>query len=582
MIAGSLSSVFAQAGAHFTVVEGSLGISTTNGQFGSAWADIDGDGDLDHLVVGQGQYPVLYRNDGELFTDITVEAGLDTLNITYGNQPNLFDFDGDGDLDILLAKGLTLLRNDNGLFKNISADAGLTTDVIEDKEAYWSAAVGDIDADGDLDIAVAGGTKGANSLYGPLVVLQNDNGVYSNITSEIIGIDLPTLESWGIKWIDYDNDNDLDLWVPTIRTPEEKTVLLNNNIGEFDWVTNEAFLADSINDAIVSAWGDFNNDGFPDLYTVPFNSTAGESYNKAQLWKNNGDGTFSDLAPEQEMDTAPSSRCVCWGDYDNDGDLDLLVGGRTVAQTLFQNNDGIFVNVATEAGCDFADGAYRNVFLIDYDNDGFLDMHLSKGDNDMRKILHNDGNSNHWIVIKPLGVTKNTTGIGARVVVVAGGKTMTRIIESTGPGLSGGNLWAHFGLGSAATIESITVTWPSGVVDVVNNVAADRYVTFKEGEGIIVGVEDSNTIPTSYSLSQNYPNPFNPETTIEFSVPGKSDVRIELVNTLGQVVKVIANGNYNAGTHRAKLNASDLASGVYFYKLVAGDFVNVKKLVLMK
>lgn len=97
-----------------------------------------------------------------------------------------------------------------------------------------------------------------------------------------------------------------------------------------------------------------------------------------------------------------------------------------------------------------------------------------------------------------------------------------------------------------------------------------------------VDVEDESPLPAKFKLGQNYPNPFNPETTIDFSVPQKSDVRIELVNTLGQVVKEIISGNFIAGSHQVKLNASDLSSGIYFYKLIAGNFVDVKKLVLMK
>ncbi|MFH1198182.1 MAG: T9SS type A sorting domain-containing protein [bacterium] len=98
----------------------------------------------------------------------------------------------------------------------------------------------------------------------------------------------------------------------------------------------------------------------------------------------------------------------------------------------------------------------------------------------------------------------------------------------------------------------------------------------------VVSVENVNSIPAKFELGQNYPNPFNPETTIDFSIPEKSDVRIELINTLGQVVKEIANGSFDAGSHQVKLNASNLSSGVYFYKLIAGNFTDIKKLVLMK
>lgn len=97
-----------------------------------------------------------------------------------------------------------------------------------------------------------------------------------------------------------------------------------------------------------------------------------------------------------------------------------------------------------------------------------------------------------------------------------------------------------------------------------------------------VDVEQEAQKPTSYSLSQNYPNPFNPETTIEFTLPVGSKVRLALYDILGREIKVLASGNYNAGKHQVKLNASNLASGVYFYKLEANDFISVKKLVLMK
>lgn len=97
-----------------------------------------------------------------------------------------------------------------------------------------------------------------------------------------------------------------------------------------------------------------------------------------------------------------------------------------------------------------------------------------------------------------------------------------------------------------------------------------------------VDVESEIQKPTAYELSQNYPNPFNPETTIEFTLPVSSKVRLALYDILGREVKIMASGNFNAGRHQIKLNASNLASGVYFYKLEANDFISVKKLVLMK
>ena len=220
------------------------------------------------------------------------------------------------------------------------------------------------------------------------------------------------------------------------------------------------------------------------------------------------------------------------------------------------------------------------------DNDGFLDLYLGNF-NGSKTMLHNDGNDNHWIVIKPQGVTNNTAGIGARIRVVAGDLSMIRDIQAGAGAMTNGYIWGYFGLGNATkaatNVDSVIVTWPNGDVDVSTDVPADKYYTFVEGVGVITGVEDRrDNIPARYALGQNYPNPFNPTTTISFTLPERADVRLVLVNTLGQVVKEIAVGKYNAGTHEVGLDASDLASGIYFYRLEANEFNSVRKLVLLK
>ena len=564
----------------FTATENNLGLNSTLGQFGTGWADFDGDGDLDLLIVGQGTSKhVLYMNNNGVFKDTSKLIRSSVGD--YGKQPVWFDYNGDNKLDFILASGLYLFKQTDSGFYNVSSKVGLST--IKDKDSYWSVAVGDYDMDGDLDIAVAGGSQGTSKLMGPLVILRYDDSVFTNATEEVFGV--ISLESWGITWVDFDNDGDLDLWAPTIRTPGEKNAMLINNQGaEFIYGTTDVFIADSLNDALVSGWADYNNDGYMDLMTTPFNTTPDTSYNHEQFWRNNGNGTLTDIGPQLGFTSAPNARGLAWGDYDNDGDLDLLMGKRNPdTLELWRNDAGQFVNVATEAGVAFSDLMWRGVHFVDYDNDGFLDILLANGDPAKAgsKLLHNTGNSNHWIVIKPKGTGKNTAGIGARVRVVAGGLSMIRDIEGTGPGLTSGKLWAHFGLGSATQADSVIIRWPTGTIDVSTNVAADRYWVFEEGVG--VGVNDkSNTIPSGYMLGQNYPNPFNPTTTIQFSLPVQSSVRLVLVNVLGQVVKELANGDYVAGSHQVKLDASNLSTGIYFYKLQADNFVDVKKLVIMK
>jgi hypothetical protein len=564
----------------FTAAENNLGITSTVGQFGSGWADFDNDGDLDLLIVAQGGKHVLYRNDNGSFTDVAAETKLSASTVTtFGNQPAWFDYDHDGDLDLLLAKGLFLYCQTDTGFADCSAAAGL--DLVPDKGSFWSVAVGDYDKDGDLDIAAAGGSTGASSLMGPLVMLYNDNGVYVDMAQVYT-----ELESWGMAWVDFDNDGDLDLWAPAIRSPEEDNMLLLNTDGSFENVASDVFAADSINDAIVSGWADYDNDGDMDLFAIPFNSTAGVSYNKSQFWRNEGDGTFSDIAAELGLATPFFSRCFSWGDYDNDGDQDLLIGMRDGTQLLYRNDAGQFTDVAAEAGVNFTAGGYRGVHFVDYDNDGFLDIYLAKGDTPFdKKLLHNPGNSNHWIVIKPKGVTDNTAGIGARVRVVAGGQGMIRDIEGSGPGLTSGKLWAHFGLGSASAADSVIIQWPTGAVDVSTNVPADQYYTLEQGKGVLSGIADrsgTKNSPVGYGLSQNFPNPFNPAASIRFQLPEKCSVRLVLMNALGTVVRKIAEGEYGAGSHEFTVDAENLATGVYFFRMETGRFNSVKKCLIVK
>jgi hypothetical protein len=302
---------------------------------------------------------------------------------------------------------------------------------------------------------------------------------------------------------------------------------------------------------------------------------------------NNGDGTFTDVAPALGMDSliidvAFAHRGASFGDYDNDGDQDLLIGRRsTITQDLWRNNgDGTFTYVSDLAGINAIGSDIRSITFVDYDNDGWLDIYLMQNGSSPPFLLHNEGgNDNHWIVFKPKGTTNNTAGIGTRIEVVTGELRQTRWVEAGASGGTNGFLWPHFGLGSVTTIDSVIITWPNGVVDIQTNVAADQYLTITEGT---VGVDDVTQVPTGFALHQNYPNPFNPSTTISFSLPVRSDVHLQLVDVLGRVVKEIVAGSFEPGSHQVKLDASNLSSGVYFYKLEAGDFISTKKLVIMK
>ena len=223
----------------------------------------------------------------------------------------------------------------------------------------------------------------------------------------------------------------------------------------------------------------------------------------------------------------------------------------------------------------------------DFNNDGFLDLYLSNNGSANRLYMSNAGNSNHWLELKLVGVTVNRSAIGTRVRIVTGSSSQIREVQG-GSGHNGQNsLPVEFGLGANETVDSIIVNWAGGSTDVHTNIPADQILTVVEGE-IMVAVEEPNfTQPDGYVLSQNYPNPFNPTTTIEYSIPERTSVKLTVINLVGEEVAVLVNQTMDAGTYSVEFNSHsgevrNLPSGVYFYRLQAVNTVITKKMLLLK
>jgi hypothetical protein len=247
------------------------------------------------------------------------------------------------------------------------------------------------------------------------------------------------------------------------------------------------------------AWGDYNNDGFVDLY-VTRGAVATGSYSNT-LYRNNGDGTFTDVSAAAGVAATTNTWSAIWGDYDNDGFLDLFVtcAGPTAkgpgnANFLYHNNgDGTFTNRAAAEGVELRDDAslHKGSAWVDYDNDGFLDLTLKDGVGNEREVgpgssgLHrlfrNTRNANKFIKISLKGVQSNSRGIGARVTVTSTNGLSYR--QNTGGG--GGDYASqsseplHFGIGSAE-MGTVVINWPSGVVDTLS-VPANSSITVVEG-----------------------------------------------------------------------------------------------------
>jgi hypothetical protein len=471
--------------ATFTQPLNNLGITDTVGMMGFAWGDYDNDGNLDLFLSGNEQSSILYHGGGAAFSKTSFTD--DPAQVTYGAVWG--DFDGDGKLDALFTEGTGLKLNKGngaGVFSDISSSSGLTGLT---GGSLWMASAADFDRDGDLDIVLAGG----GSTYAPLQILRNSAGVYTNVASTLLG-SVYSYESWNPAWVDVNNDGLLDLWVPTVRTPSWPCALYINQGSTFA-LSSPGTTGLTAASAIASAWGDYDNDGFMDLFLIPFSA---DSAGVAKLYHNNGNGTFTNVASSMGLDFPfADSRGVCWGDYDNDGKLDLLITRRDNQQQLWRNTGTTFVEVGGPAGIAMSGRDSRSGMFVDFNNDGFLDVFLAGLNKPKALFQNNGGNGNHWIGIRTAGTGNNKSAIGARVRIAIGSTRQIRDIQAGGTGgMTNGNIWASFGLGAATTVDSVTVQWPNGQIEVFKNPPIDRYSTIVQGSSTLPPVIASFT-PTS-------------------------------------------------------------------------------------
>ncbi len=203
------------------------------------------------------------------------------------------------------------------------------------------------------------------------------------------------------------------------------------------------------------------------------------------MFRNNADGTFSDVTAEAGVGGAPgqASWTATAADFDNDGWVDLFVATTNPPSRLYRNNaDGTFTEITQAAGL----GGLASGVLAsgDANDDGWPDLYMPGGRNRQDALFFNDGGTNGWLTVDLTGVASNTDGIGARVEVAAGGLSMVREITAGDGFMSHSHgLRAHFGLGTA-TSANVTVRWPSGAVETIEDVAANQFVTIVEGLGI--------------------------------------------------------------------------------------------------
>ena len=450
----------------FSDVTQRAGIADTGYGIGCCVADYDNDGNPDLFVTNFGQN-VLYRNDGNgTFTDVTSDTGL-LSEPCFSTGSAFADYNNDGWLDLIVVNYVlvdlafaldcsqagipaycrpedfpptsdVLYRNNgDGTFTDVTQDVGLTA-LGRGLGAIWT----DVDNDGSPDLYIANDRE-PNFLY-----RNNGDGTFTEL-AELHGIarnahgDVES--SMGIDTADYDNDGDFDV-ILTHYQAETNTLYQNDGNGVFWDVTAQSRLGEPT--LLPLAWGtgfaDFDNDGWLDIFfanghlhdNIEELEEIGVYKQQNQLFRNQDDGTYTDISDlaGDGMLIEKSSRGAIFGDYDNDGDLDILVA-----------------NIA-----------------------------------DTPDLLRNDTpQAHHWLGIKLVGEKSNRDGIGAKVMLQSGDINLLREVKSGGSYLSQNPHRLLIGLGAAGQVDQIVVHWQNGVQDAIVNVQCNQILTIREGESII-------------------------------------------------------------------------------------------------
>jgi hypothetical protein len=443
---------------------------------GLAWGDYDGDGDPDLFIANwYDQQNFLYRNEGAgTFTRIIGEPFV--TDTAHSSGPAWGDFDNDGDLDLFVANQ----RNQhNHLYRNQGNDTFVRVEsgeIVSDYGDSYSAAWADYDGDGLLDLFVS------NSGGQPDFLYHNDGGgSFSRVKDGQLVTE--SASSYGASWGDLDDDGDEDLFIATSGN-EPNRLFRNNGDGSFTKLTGSP-VTDSPVFSNGGAWGDFDNDGDLDLFV---GNCRYFTFGVRDILYRNDDGTFTEVTDSAVAVSERTSSAASWVDVDLDADLDLLVVHYADGNTLYLN-DGTGSFSEYEEGFPIGIAGFSTGHgWADYDMDGDLDLALANWENQDNSLFDTADTGRHWLRIRLLGEQSNRSGIGATVRLATGsGENLVwqrRDLVAGTSFRSQSSAEAHFGLGDNDTAAVLRVEWPSGRVDELKDVAANRVLTITEGEGV--------------------------------------------------------------------------------------------------
>ncbi|MFY0598362.1 MAG: VCBS repeat-containing protein [Cyclobacteriaceae bacterium] len=578
----------------------SLGSTTKiENNFGCAVADYDLDGDLDIFIVASDSYQpskpetwsrLLNNNGFGRYEDVTADAG---FRVQYSSDEfndkkrgvSWGDYDNDGYPDLFLThfSNTQLYHNErDGSFKDVSEESGITscTSCFNNGSLWW-----DYDNDGDLDIYI-------NDYLEPNRLFRNNGGG----TFDEVGTSLK-INDKGATWysipIDANQDGWMDLYVLNDFGHSRYYV---NNEGKSFRESVKSYGLFNTGEAMGATIGDYNGDGFFDIYVTNISE-----FRPNRLYTGTSSGIFENLAGSYGVEVGHWAWGTCFFDADHDGDEDLyIVNGF---QSLSYKNK-FYKNLNVEGVDYFKDWSEQSLTdgdahgmsaeVFDFDEDGDLDILVANTNSSPYLYQNNTASSNSsWIQIELEGTQVNKNAFGSVIKVGAGDRSYQRFYHGSGI-MSQSIKPTHLGLGNALIIDSLCIQWPGGNLECIYNVMTNQKIKIKEQEGMIVGLQDAMTVTDikknndfeqDLELVGVYPNPFSERTTLNFKVTSLGSLNFVVCGVDGRKVyqlekKVNKTGEHTVSWNGIGQNKERKKSGIYYYTISFEGTILTGKLLL--
>ncbi|MFM1876840.1 MAG: hypothetical protein RL266_2577, partial [Bacteroidota bacterium] len=506
---------------------------------------------------------LLYRNNGNGFEPFA-SNGLQAANPYYNTCAMWIDHDGDNDLDLGCNSdyGPLLLfeRTGNTTFNEVSAMAGYNAEAVTSFSSAWA----DFDLDGDLDQYV-----GIRNPSGPqgnrkLLYENNGDGTFTDITDMAMVADSQGI-TYQVLWTDFDRDGLPDIHIANDKPTNRNVLYKNLGNGTFQDVSDPNTTGMVINGMGIAA-ADYDNNGFEDLY-VTNDTQSTWDFGGNILCQNQGNGTFSEVAGSLDLRVFDLTWGCNFADFDNDGHLDLFVAIEgdfaVAADVIFKNNgDGTFTEIL-DSGIETAINRSFGSAVGDVNNDVYPDIVVLSQNPDKIFVWQNNGGSNNWVKFLLHGSAPNTQAIGSWVEIYYAGNSGRRYHRCGNSFSSQDGTAEMFGIGQAFQIDSVHVIWPTGNDLWLYDLVPNQTYILDEGS-LVTNVLSPSTVSSKHLVLSRSGNSVN----VAWQASNTENAQLRLITMDGRIVQS-KTLSQKIGYNTTIVDLSPLAPGLYSISLTS-------------